>query len=182
MKMQVSVSSQTAATMPAWQKEVKHIIASASPTGKIAMVGMGHPLRTDDYSGSYIIKKMIARGMRDTSGAVLLFDGEDNVENLVTKIAEVDPHHVIFIDACELKEPPGTTQLIPVSQTSFPFFTTHGVPLKLLAQRIFTKSQVWILAIQPKNTDFGEQLSREIRNIADSISEFLIRLVKERGQ
>ena len=181
MKAHEWVSEQTASTMTDWQARVKEIAESSSPTGCVALVGMGHPLRSDDYSGSFIVKKIIAHTNDRRLNTIRLFDGEDNVENLITKIAALEPHHVIFIDACEMKAPPGTTQLIHVSQTSFPFFTTHGIPLKLLAQRIFTKSNVWVLAIQPKSTDFGEELSVELRAVADSISGFLVELLRERG-
>jgi hydrogenase 3 maturation protease len=158
---------------------VKEIIDSSSATERIAFVGIGHPLRKDDYSGSYIVKKLIAHAQSRRSDGTRLFDGEDNVENLIMKIAQLEPEHVVFLDACEMKEPPGTTKLISIDQTSYPFFTTHGVPLKLIAQRLLPKSSVWLLAIQPKSTDFGEQLSKEVRDVADSVSGFLMSLLKE---
>jgi len=113
---------------------------------------------------------------------VYLFDGEDNVEALITRIADVEAEHVVFVDACEMKAEPGETRLISVTQTSYPFFTTHGVPLKLLAEQLLPKSQVWILAIQPKRTDFGEHLSPEIRAAADSVSNFHATILKKRDQ
>ena len=182
MKAQQWVSEQTTSTILAWQPQLKKIIESSSLTKKITLVGMGHPLRSDDYAGSYIVKKTITRAKSKRSDRILLLDGEDNVENLITRIAQLEPEHVIFIDACEMKEEPGETKLISVTQTSYPFFTTHGVPLKLLAQQLLPKSSVWILAIQPASTDFGEQLSKEIRAIADSISNFLVKLLEERGK
>lgn len=182
MKAQLSVTDQTALTMSAWQRKVRQIIASTTPSRKTALVGMGHPLRTDDNLGSYIIKRIIAHSRSERSDSILLFDGEDNVESLITKIAELEPRNIVFIDACEMRESPGATKLIPVVETTFPFFTTHGVPLKLLAEQILAKSDVSILAIQPKNTDFGEELSEEIRGVADSVSDFITNLLKERRQ
>lgn len=182
MKAQQWVSEQTTSTILAWQPQLKKIIESSSSTRKIALVGMGHPLRSDDYAGSYIVKKTITRAKSRRSDRILLFDGEDNVENLITRIAQLEPGHVIFIDACEMKEEPGETKLISVTQTSYPFFTTHGVPLKLLAEQLLPKSNVWILAIQPKSTDFGERLSKEIRPLVDSISDFLVKLLKEKSE
>lgn len=128
------------------------------------------------------MKKLIARANQKLFAGVYLFDGEDNVEALISKIADLEPGHVIFVDACEMKAEPGETQLVSVTQTNYPFFTTHGVPLKLLAQQLLPRSQVWILAIQPKQTDFGEHLSPEIRTAADSVSEFFATFLKERDQ
>jgi len=143
------------------------------------LVGMGHPLCSDDFAGSYLLKKIIVQSKHKLPVGVYLFDGEDNVEALITRIADVEAEHVIFVDACEMKAEPGEIRLISATQTSYPFFTTHGVPLKLLAEQLLPKSQVWILAIQPKRTDFGEHLSSEIRDAADSVSNFLVAILKK---
>jgi hydrogenase maturation protease len=163
-----------------WRPELEKILASSLPSRKIVLVGTGHPLRSDDFAGSYVVKKLIVQAKHKLPGDVYLFDGEDNVEMLITKIADLEPEHVIFVDACEMEAEPGETQLISVMQTTYPFFTTHGVPLKLLAEQLLPKSKVWILAIQPKQTGFGEHLSPEIRAAVDSISEFFATILKER--
>jgi hydrogenase maturation protease len=179
---QERVSGQTTSTVGNWQPELERIFTSPSPAKKVVLVGMGHPLCSDDFAGSYVVKKIIVQTKHKLSEGVYLFDGEDNVEALITRIADVEAEHVVFVDACELKAEPGETRLISVTQTSYPFFTTHGVPLKLLAEQLLPKSQVWILAIQPKRTDFGEHLSPEIRAAADSVSNFLATILKKREQ
>ena len=182
MKGQERISRQTTSTESAWRLELKKIAASTSSTRKVALVGMGHPLRCDDFAGSYLVKKLIARANQKLPAGVYLFDGEDNVEVLISKIADLEPEHVIFVDACEMRAKPGEIQLISVNQTSYPFFATHGVPLKLLAEQLLPKSKVWILAIQPKQTDFGEHLSPEILAAADSVSDLFAAILKERDQ
>ncbi len=181
MKRHERISYQTTSTASSWTIELERIVASTSPNKRLALVGMGHPLRSDDFVGSYIAKKLLARrrkgGLRD---GVYIFDGEDNVEALISKIAALEPEHVIFIDASEMKTEAGETRLVSVSETIYPFFTTHGIPLKLLAERLFPRSRVWILAIQPKDTDFGEHLSSEMRAVANSISD-LFATILERG-
>lgn len=178
MKRRGRFPTQTTSTVSAWQLELEKITSS---TKKLVLVGVGHPLRSDDYVGSYIAKRLMERRSKhELPDRVHIFDGEDNVEALISRIAALKPEHVIFIDACEMKTEPGGTQLISVTQTAYPFFTTHGVPLKLLAQQLLPCSQVWILAIQPKQVDFGEHLSPEIRAVADSISELFVTILKER--
>jgi hydrogenase maturation protease len=180
MKDLMRVSKQTTSTVAPWRQELKTILASSSPSKKLALVGMGHPLRSDDFAGSYLVKKLIVQAKQKLPEGIYLFDGEDNVEALVTRIADLEPEHVIFVDSCEMKSEPGETQLISVTQTSYPFFTTHGVPLKLLAEQLLARSRVWILAIQPKRTDFGEHLSPEIRAAVDSVSHLFLTALKER--
>lgn len=182
MGNQERVSEQTTSTVGNWQPELERILTSPSPVKRVVLVGMGHPLCSDDFAGSYVVKKIIVQAKHKLSEGVYLFDCEDNVEALITRIADVEAAHVVFVDACEMEAEPGETRLISVTQTSYPFFTTHGVPLKLLAEQLLSKSQVWILAIQPKRTDFGEHLSPEIRVAADSVSNFLATILKERDQ
>jgi hydrogenase maturation protease len=177
---QNQIPKQTTSTTDSWQTGLEKLLVS-SQAGKIALVGMGHPLRSDDFAGSYVLKKIIVHTSH-TSESICLFDGEDNVETLIMKIADLEAEHVIFVDACEMNTRPGEIRLVPVMQTKYPFFTTHGVPLKLLAEQLLSKSQVWMLAIQPKRTDFGEHLSAEIRASADAISNFFSVFLKERQQ
>jgi len=173
------VSRQTTSTVSTWRAELKKMLGSSSQS-KVALVGMGHPFCSDDFAGSYLVKKLaVHRGSKLPEG-IYLFDGEDNVEALITRITQLEPENVIFIDSCEMKAEPGETRLISVTETSYPFFTTHGVPLKLLAEQLLADSQVWILAIQPKKTDFGEHLSPEIQAAVESVSDFITRILKEK--
>jgi len=165
-------------SLAGWEIQVKNLLRSSS-TEHVALVGMGHPFRGDDYAGSYIVKTLMNQAKGDLFGKIRLVDAEDNVEAIIGKIAELGCRHVVFVDACEMQGRYGETHLIPVSQTTYPFFTTHGIPLKLIADRLLPESQVWLLAIQPKNTDFGEDLSPEIRDAANSFSNFIRKLVTE---
>jgi len=175
------VSEQTASTAGTWQIELKKMLGSSSRSSRVALVGMGHPFCSDDFAGSYLVKRLAMRGGKLPEG-VYLFDGEDNVEALIMKITQLAPGDVIFVDSCEMNAVPGETRLISVTETSYPFFTTHGVPLKLLAEQLLKDSQVWVLAIQPKKTDFGEHLSPEIQAAVDSASDFITRVLREKSR
>jgi hydrogenase maturation protease len=179
LKRQVVVTQQTTSTTTTWVRELESIVnSSLAQVKRIVFVGMGHPLRRDDYAGSYIMKKLKSMANGTLPGSVYIFDGEDNVEALITGIGELAPEHVVFVDACEMKAEPGETRLVSIERTSYPFFTTHGIPLKLIAEQLLPKSQVWLLAIQPKDTYFGEQLTPEIRRVCNSIVNSILRILK----
>jgi hydrogenase maturation protease len=130
-------------------------------------------LRGDDYVGSYVAKEIIKTNGRRSSDRVYVFDAEDYVERVITRLTRINPKQVIFIDACEMGLRPAETKLMPVDETSYPFFTTHGIPLKVLAEQLLMGCKVWVLAIQPKDTEFGEVLSPEIRDAADHVWKFI---------
>ena len=140
----------TTSTIQQCESHLKELLTSASPTSKVALVGIGHPLRGDDYVGSYVMKGIIKARSSTLPDSVYLFDAEDNVERVITRLSRINPKQVIFIDACEMGARPAETKLLPVDETSYPFFTTHGIPLKVLAEQLLMGCRVWVLAIQPK--------------------------------
>jgi Ni,Fe-hydrogenase maturation factor len=73
-----------------------------------------------------------------------------------------------------MRAKPGEVNLLSVAETSYPFFTTHGIPLKVLAERLLKGCEVWVLAIQPKETEFDEDLSPELHDAASHVSDFIV--------
>jgi len=163
----------------AWQLQLSMIVKSSSPTNRLAIVGVGHPLRGDDYAGSYIVRKLMDTKPEKVRDGIVIFDAEADLEAMFSKISALSPKHVIFIDTCEMGAEPGQCRLLSVSSTSYPFFTTHGVPLKLLAEQLLPDSKAWILAIQPEQTNFDSKVSPEVREISDSIAAFLRSIIRE---
>ncbi|MGP8070556.1 MAG: hydrogenase maturation protease [Candidatus Bathyarchaeia archaeon] len=172
----------TTSTIPQWESPLNELLAAASPTSKVALVGIGHPLRGDDYVGSYVTKEIIKARGSTLPDCVYVFDAEDNVERSITRISRINPKHVIFIDACEMGLRPAETKLLRVDETSYPFFTTHGIPLKVLAEQLLMRCKVWVLAIQPKDTEFGEVLSPEVHDAADHVWKLIASSLAKEGR
>ena len=175
------LSDQTTSTVEQWKSHLKELLITASPTSKVALVGIGHPLRGDDYVGSYVMKGIIKARGSTLYDSVYLFDAEGNVERVVTKLSRISPNHAIFIDACEMGTKPGEMKLLSINETEYPFFTTHGIPLKVLAEQLLMECRVWVLAIQPKKTEFGELLSTEVHHAAGYISRFIASSLAKEG-
>jgi hydrogenase maturation protease len=167
----------TALSISDWQTELTRLLQSSSED-KIVLIGVGHPLRGDDYVGSHIVKELI-KCVEPKPVNVDFVDAEDSVESVITKVAEASPKCVIFIDSCEMNAEPGETHLISISETNYPFFTTHGIPLKLLAERLLRNSQAWVLAIQPKQIEFSEKMCPEVLEAGALISEFVMKRLLE---
>jgi hydrogenase maturation protease len=134
-------------------------------------------MRGDDYVGSFIAKTLMDE---IRVGGVVLFDVEDRIEFMVSKVAACNPKHVILIDACEMNLSAGEVALLPLAETEYPFFTTHGIPLKLLASKLMPDAETWILAIQPERMEFNGTLSPAVLAAANSISNFIESALKER--
>jgi hydrogenase 3 maturation protease len=166
----------TFSTHANWQPLLREILNSSSPTISVALVGVGHPMRGDDYAGSFIAKTLTNEIL---GNGVILFDAEDHFEFIVSKVASSKPKHLILIDACEMNASAGEVALIPLEETQYPFFTTHGLPLKLLASKFLPDTKTWILAIQPERMAFSDALSPRVLAAATTISNFIASTLKE---
>lgn len=175
-----SVPKQTTLNVADWQQDLDKLLKSASSSNRVALVGVGHPLRGDDYVGSQIVKTLAEHAENVLPDGLCLFDAEGDVEAVITKLADVAPKHVIFIDACEMKLRPGEARLLSIEETNYPFFTTHGIPLKVLADRLLPRSKAWVLAIQPAQIEFSEDLSTEVEETSVSVSRFLMEILEEK--
>ena len=160
----------TLSTDANWQPRFREMLVSTSPTARMALVGVGHPMRGDDFVGSFIVKALMKRMRMDE---VVLFDAEDGIEWVISKIAESNPKRLILLDACEMNASPGEVALIPLDETNYPFFTTHGIPLKLLVSKLLPFVETWVLAIQPGRMGLDEGLSPAILAAANSVSNFI---------
>jgi hydrogenase 3 maturation protease len=100
-------------------------------------------------------------------------------ENFLSDIEAYRPTHVLIIDAAELKAELGEARLIPPQKIGGTTFSSHTIPLSLLAGMIneSVKTKIIFLGIQPFSTGFGEELSPElqmaIKKIVKTISEAL---------
>lgn len=164
-------SKRTDSIISDWRADLERILQFSS-RNVVVLIGIGHPLRGDDYVGSYVIKGVM-KELGNIPRNVLIFDAEDNVESVIMKAAKTKPTHVIFIDSCELNAQPGEIRMVTIAETVYPFFTTHGIPLKLMSEQMFPESEAWILAVQPKQTEFGESMSSEVSEACISISKFI---------
>ena len=170
-----SAATRTVLNITDWQVKLSNLLLASSEQ-KIVFIGVGHPLRGDDYVGSHVVKELI-KHVESKSTNVDFLDAEDSVESVITKAYQAKPKHIIFIDSCEMNVQPGKIHLISVSETDYPFFTTHGIPLKLLSERLMPQSEAWVLAIQPKQVEFSENMSSEVNEAAMLVSQFIMKML-----
>ena len=142
---------------------------------KLAIMGIGNPLRRDDGVGVEIINQLTDK----VPECVRLFNCEMVPEIFLSDIEAYQPTHLLIIDAAELKTKPGEAKIIPPQKIGSTTFSSHTIPLSLLASIIdeAVKTKIMFLGIQPFSTGFGEDLSPELqmatKKIVKTISEAL---------
>ena len=155
------------------QKELKKWGSDAE---RVVIAGIGNPIRMDDFVGVKIVQDL----RRKVSDRVYLIECETVPESFIQQIIDFNPTHVLLIDAAILGLKPGESRLIkPEELTSFPAFSTHMLPLRIFCEYLTktTKAKITLLLIEPKMTDFGEELSPEIKVSSQNIMRVLLEIL-----
>ena len=105
-------------------KELAKFIASAE---KIAILGVGNDLRTDDGIGLFIINGLSIRHPN------ILIENVGSVpEAFARPIAEFGASRIIMIDAADMMKNPGHIELITKERIGGIALSTHRMPLSIL--------------------------------------------------
>lgn len=151
--------------------------AGLRTANRIAVVGIGSDLRGDDRAGIMVIRELRAALGQSRPAGLRLFDGGTAPENLTGEILSYKPSHILLIDAADLGLKPGAVKLIAPDKIAGMSFSTHVLPLKILADYL-TRShpcQVIVIGLQPGRTDFGRAPSRAIQQAARRLAREIMR-------
>ena len=143
---------------------------------RVAILGIGSPIRGDDAVGVAVVERLEARGLEN----VLLLKTETVPESFTGLIRRFNPTHVLMIDAAHLGDKPGAARIIPTQRITGEIISTHHLPLTELSNFIrgTMDAKVALLGIQPESIAVGTEMTPALREaanrIADEIYGFLV--------
>lgn len=148
---------------------------------KIAILGVGSELRADDIAG-ILAAQQIEKSSKQICGSIdiKVFLGYTAPENLSGEIKKYGPTHVIIIDTADIGKQPGEVALFTPDDAGGISFSTHKLPIKVLASYL-TQSfdcKVIIIGIQPKTLDFGKDVSAEVDRAVNNVSSAVREAIK----
>lgn len=137
-----------------------------SGTRRVAVLGIGNDLRTDDGIGPFIIK-----GLNVESPNLLIENVGSVPEAFARPLAKFKAERIIMIDAADMRKPPGHIELVTKDRIGGIAISTHSMPLSFLMMYLEqeTGAQTILLGIQPQDIQFGEGLTPEIGKVAQKI-------------
>ena len=140
---------------------------------RVAVLGVGNPMRGDDAVGVEIVKLLKGRVPRK----VKLLECQTVPENFMREIRLFNPTHVLMIDAAQLEAEPGEARLVTPDEILGMTLSTHQIPLSILAEVIenIVNAKVMILGVQPKSIEFREELTPELQEASERIANILIK-------
>ncbi|ADD08505.1 hydrogenase maturation peptidase HycI [Candidatus Aciduliprofundum boonei] len=131
------------------------------------LMGIGNDLRGDDAIGIYIAKNFKKEGWK------VIIAGQVP-EDFTGEIKRIKPDLLILVDAALMGLQPGEFRVVPTDLIPNVAFSTHGMPLSFFINYIGESAQkIILIGIEPKNLEFGEELSPEVKEAGDKIIEIL---------
>ncbi len=140
---------------------------------RVAVMGIGSVLRSDDGAGMYLIEKLQAL----QNEKLLLVAGSTAPENFTGVIKDFAPDKLFIVDAAHMHLPVGEIRVLDTENIEGLSFSTHMLPLPVMLNylRLEANCEVICIGIQPENTDMGLEMCEKVK----SASEYLARLFAE---
>jgi hydrogenase 3 maturation protease len=160
-------------TDQSFEVEIRKFITGAE---KIAILGIGNDLRSDDGIGPYIVNTI-----KFDNPNVMIENVGSVPEAFSRPLAEFGATRIIMVDAADMRKSPGHIELVTKDRIGGISISTHSMPLSFLMMYLEqeTGGESILLGVQPKSIQFGEGLNPEIKEVAEDIIASFERLLKE---
>lgn len=144
---------------------------------RVVILGVGSRIRRDDSIGLVLIDRLRGR----VPGLVELLDCETVPESFTGPIRKLAPSHLLIIDAAELGLNPGEVRIINPESIVEARFSTHALSLSILSEYITseTGARVLLIGVQPKDLQFGVEMTPELTHAAECLSQFILSVLSE---
>ncbi len=135
----------------------------AVPGRKIAFLGVGSALRSDDAAGMYFIE-LLGKVVKKKN--VLLIAGSTAPENFTGVIKDFAPHKLIIVDAAYMGLLPGEARVVPAAGIGGLSFSTHMLPLTTMLKYLHSEihCEIIFVGVQPGFTGEGMSMSDEVKS------------------
>jgi hydrogenase 3 maturation protease len=157
------------------QRLLQQLGIELGQTPRVAILGVGNTLRSDDAAGMLVAQELSKRECAADPDHLLILEAGHAPENRTGDLRKFAPDLVLFIDAANMEETPGSIQLIPEESIDGMSASTHSLPLSMLARYLTLElhCKVMFLGIQPLSNEFGETISAEVLQAVDEVVRVL---------
>ena len=172
-------------TLPStWKTSLKLLLqqqATEVASPRIAIVGIGNVLRSDDAAGMLVAHALLERECSADTNYVLVLEAGHAPENGTAELRSFGPDMVLLIDAADMGREPGTVEWISEDDIDGMSASTHSLPISMLAKYLTLElgCNVKLLGIQPASNEVGETVSAEVLQAVDEVAKGLDEVMRE---
>lgn len=142
-------------------------------------MAIGNTLRGDDGMGPVLVDVLYEKLTNSdiNSDNLYLLNAATAPENHTVEIREINPSHIIIVDAVEFGQKPGSFMIVDKEQIDTFNFSTHTMPISFLMNYIEESigSKILTLGIQPKDMTMVNIISEEVKESIEELSEEIIK-------
>ena len=125
-----------------------------------AVISIGNPIKSDDNIGNIVLERIDVDAIK--------IRGETAPENFVEKVKGCDD--IIIIDALQFGGEVGEIKTFDLDDVEDRLVSTHSIPI-VMFKKFFPDSKITIIGIQPENIEFGDDLSKRLKEMVDDITK-----------
>ena len=164
-----------------WQMSLQQWIAQHNRPPRIAVLGIGNSLRSDDAAGVLVARRLAQSRLTRDFDSILVVDAGPAPENTTAELRRFAPELVLLIDAAEMGELPGMIREIGIHEIDGLSASTHSLPLSMLAKYLILElgCEVKILGIQPQSIEIGDSVSQDVLLAVGEITAGLLESLPE---
>jgi hydrogenase 3 maturation protease len=139
---------------------------------KKIIIGLGNQLKCDDNIGNLIVKEL-GNTLKDKD--LIFIQGETTPENYLVSLQKYEPEIIYFIDAVDFNGKVGEIKIFTFDDIlNLNLSTTHTIPITLFKKYY---ENIKLIGIKVKNTDFGNDLTKELRKEYKNIVERIKKII-----
>ena len=163
-------------SLPTWQVCLRHRVTGQNRLPRIAVLGIGNALRSDDGAGELVARRLARSRLTHELDSFLVIDGGHAPENMTGELRRFGPEYVILIDAAEMGETPGAIRWIGIHEIDGISASTHTLPLSMLAKYLALElgCEVNLLCIQPQSVEIGDSVSDAVLKAVEETANGLL--------
>ncbi len=166
-----------------WQKAISQALRrlqQPETQPRIALVGIGHELRGDDAAG-VILARALQPLASSHADRLAVIEAGHAPENFTRVLRDFHPDLIVFVDAAQMNEAPGTIRWLAWQDTAGLSGSTHTLPIHVLASFLATDlgCEIGLLGIQPAGNAMDAPLSPAVQRAVDELAEGLAAILRQ---
>ena len=168
-----------------WKDQLQRKLSALSAPERahsVAVIGMGNELYGDDAVGLEVVRAL--KPVVAQNPSTLIIEAGLAPENCLGQILCFNPGLVIFVDAAQMDEVPGTIRWLERDSMAGTGFSTHTLSAALLLQ--FLSSEIGcdtaVIGIQPAQNQLQVPISTPVQEAVREVASGLEKLLAEASQ
>ena len=134
---------------------------------KMVVLCIGNDMRGDDAAGPIVAEKLNQKILScpEKYSDIKVVNAGTVPENYTGLIRSESPSHIIFVDAVEMGQDPGSLRLVYEDEIANYSISTHAMPLSFMIKYLksFSDVEVILIGIQPKSLEMFDKVSEELK-------------------